>query len=61
MAQHDPTSPQLHSEVIDERISNVFCFRAFADKNTGILYNDMTGNFPFMSLDGSVLSNLVPL
>ena len=22
-------------------------------KNTGILYNGMTGNFPFMSLDGS--------
>ena len=29
-------------------------FGAFADKNTGVVYNDMTGNFPFVSIDGSV-------
>jgi hypothetical protein len=38
----------------DESIANVFCFGAFADKITGVVYNDLTGNFPFMSLDGSV-------
>jgi hypothetical protein len=32
----------------------VFCFGAFADKVSGVVYNDLTGNFPFMSLDGSV-------
>ena len=32
----------------------MFCFGAFADKRTGVVYNDMTGNFPFVSLDGSV-------
>jgi len=35
-------------------IANVFCFGAFADKQDGVMYNDCTGNFPFMSLDGSV-------
>ncbi len=38
----------------ENSITNVFCFGAFADKVTGVVYNDLTGNFPFMSLDGSV-------
>jgi hypothetical protein len=38
----------------DESIANVFCFGAFADKVSGVVYNDLTGNFPFMSIDGSV-------
>jgi hypothetical protein len=38
----------------DESIANVFCFGAFANKITGVVYNDLTGHFPFMSLDGSV-------
>jgi hypothetical protein len=35
-------------------IANVFCFGAFADKINGVVYNDLTGSFPFMSIDGSV-------
>ncbi len=38
----------------NKSIANVFCFGAFADKVSGIVYNDLTGNFPFMSIDGSV-------
>ena len=38
----------------DESIANVFCFGAFADEITGAMYNNLTGNFPFMSIDGSV-------
>ncbi len=38
----------------NESIANVFCFGAFADKVSGIVYNDLTGNFPFSSIDGSV-------
>jgi hypothetical protein len=38
----------------DESIANVFCFGAFADKISGVVYNDLTGNFPFMSIGGSV-------
>jgi hypothetical protein len=34
--------------------ANVFCFAAFADKRTGTLYNDLTGPFPFMSLECNV-------
>ncbi len=34
--------------------ANIFCFAAFADKQTGTLYNDLTGAFPFMSLEGIV-------
>jgi hypothetical protein len=40
----------------ENSITNVFCFGAFAEKVTGVVYNDLTGNFPFMSLDGSVCS-----
>ncbi len=38
----------------DELIANAFCFGAFAEKVTGVVYNDLTGNFPFMSVNGSV-------
>jgi hypothetical protein len=49
---------RLDLNVIDddetESITNIFCFGAFADKRDGVVYNDLTGSFPFMSLDGSV-------
>ena len=38
----------------DESIANVFCYGAFADKRSGVVYNDLTGSFPFVSFDGSV-------
>ena len=38
----------------DTTIANVFCFGAFADKTSGIIYNDLTGSFLFVSLDRSV-------
>jgi hypothetical protein len=34
--------------------ANIFCFAAFANKQTGMLYNDLTGAFWFMSLKGNV-------
>jgi hypothetical protein len=37
-----------------ETTANVFCFAAFADKHTGVLYSNVTGTFPFMSLEGNV-------
>jgi hypothetical protein len=46
--------PNIIPEVEDKSFANVFCFGAFADKMTGVVYNDCTGNFPFMSLDGNV-------
>ena len=38
----------------NKSIANLFCFGAFADKRDGVVYNDLTGLFRFMSLDGSV-------
>jgi hypothetical protein len=38
----------------DGSIANIFCFGAFTDKITGIIYNVLTGIFPFMLLNGSV-------
>ena len=38
----------------DASIANVFCFRAFADKQSGVMYNNLTRSFTFTSLDGSV-------
>jgi len=49
----DP-GPAFIADIDDESITHVFCFGAFADKNTGVVYSDCTGNFPFMSLDGNV-------
>jgi hypothetical protein len=37
-----------------ESIANVFCFGAFADNNNVVVYNDLTGSFPSISLDGSI-------
>ena len=53
---NDSCGPRLAfiDNINDESIANVFCFSAFADKNTGVVCNDCTGNFPFLSLDGNV-------
>jgi hypothetical protein len=46
--------PHLIGSDDDESIANIFCFGAFADKNSGIVYHELTGLFPFMSYNGSV-------
>jgi hypothetical protein len=46
--------PNVIVEDDDSSDGNIFCFRAFADKRTGILYNNLTGLFPYMSLEGNV-------
>ena len=49
--------PPLHnlvSEIEDESIAKVFCFGAFTNKVSGIVYNNCTGDFPYMSLNGNV-------
>ena len=48
------TGPNVIQDNADESIANVFCYGAFADKRSGVVYNDLTGNFPFVSFDGSV-------
>jgi hypothetical protein len=46
--------PAFINDINNESIANVFCFGTFVDKNTGVIYNNCTGNFPFMLLDGNV-------
>ncbi len=38
----------------DDYEATIFCFAAFADKHTGVIYSDLTGSFPFMSLEGNM-------
>ena len=62
---HEPPRPlipfALHPNVIEDDDmanmmlnANLYCFTAFADKHTGTLYNDLTGTFPFMLLEGNI-------
>jgi hypothetical protein len=46
--------PNVIADDGNESIENIFCFGVFAKKNSGILYHDLTGSFPFMSFDGSI-------
>jgi hypothetical protein len=46
--------PNLIGDDGDKTFANVFCFGAFADKNRGIVYHDLTGLFPSMSYKGRV-------
>jgi hypothetical protein len=46
--------PAIIADACNKTVANVFCFGAFADKHSGVLYNDLMGNFPFMSYDGIV-------
>ncbi len=53
----DVAQPHPNLIMMDEdniTIANIFCFGAFADKTSGIVYHDLTRLFPFISLDGSV-------
>ncbi len=57
IAMDDVAQPRSNPIMMDEdvvTIANIFCFGAFADKTSGIVYHNLTGLFPFISLDGSV-------
>jgi hypothetical protein len=54
VVEHNAQLPDLIGDDEDESIANMFFFGAFADKNSGIVYHDLTGSFSFMSLDGSI-------
>jgi hypothetical protein len=57
IAMDDVAQPRPNLIMMDEddvTIANIFCFGAFADKTSGIVYHDLTRSFPFISLDGSV-------
>jgi len=49
-----PPNTNLIEDDVSSRDTNIFCFGAFADKHTGVVYSDFTGTFPYMSLEGNV-------
>ncbi len=51
---HATNLPKLIGDDSNESIANVFCFGAFANKNSVIVYHNLTGSFSFMSYNGSV-------
>jgi hypothetical protein len=46
--------PNVIGNHCNESIANMFCFGAFANRHSGVVYKDLTGNFPFVSFDGSM-------
>jgi hypothetical protein len=50
--------PHPNTNLIEDDVSsmdgNIFCFGAFADKHTGVVYSDLTGTFPYISLEGNL-------
>jgi hypothetical protein len=48
------TGPNVIADDGNESIANIFCFGAFSDKTSGVVYHDLTGSFPLMSFDGSM-------
>ncbi len=54
VSEYNSQWPNLIRDNGDESIAIFFVFEVFVDKNSGIVYHDLTGSFPFMSLDGSL-------
>jgi hypothetical protein len=54
--EYPPTipGPAIIDDNTNKSIANIFCFGAFADCQSGVVHNDLTGNFPFISYNGSV-------
>jgi hypothetical protein len=46
--------PGIIDEDCNGSIVNVFCCGAFADRHLDVVYNNLTGNFPFFSFDRSI-------
>ncbi len=53
-AYNAPTGPKLIGSNDNESIANIFCFGAFVDKNSGIVYHNLMGSFPFKLYNGSI-------
>jgi hypothetical protein len=49
-----PSNANLIESNDNSTDANIFCFAAFTDKQTGVLYNNLMGPFPFMSLKGNI-------
>ncbi len=56
VASAPPRPSNANIIVSDDESSdaNIFCFAAFSNKQTGTLFNDLTGAFLLMSLEGNI-------
>jgi hypothetical protein len=46
--------PNIINDDCNKSIANVFCYGACADCHLGVVYNDLTGDFPFVLFGGSI-------
>ena len=59
MENEDYEKDYVQTEVVhaipiaSEKASNIFCYAALADKQTGTIYTNCTGALPAMSLNGN--------
>jgi hypothetical protein len=51
---NDKPWPTFINNIDNESITNVFCVGAFANKNTGVVYNNCTRNILLVLLDGNI-------
>ncbi len=51
---HNGSLSNFIEDIDNHSVANIFCFDAFTDKTTGVVYSNCTGKFLFMSLDGNV-------
>jgi len=50
-----PPEPSTICATIEtEKHANIFCFGVCSDKNTGVMYTNLTRMFPHMSLDNNI-------
>jgi hypothetical protein len=54
---HQVNMCDLSHMILDDNnssIANMSCFGAFADAHAGVVYSDLTDDFPFISFDGRI-------
>jgi hypothetical protein len=46
--------PNVINDDCDKSIANVFCYGTFANRHSEVVYNNLTGSFPFVLFNGSM-------
>jgi hypothetical protein len=59
--KHCPGSNIIIEKDGNKSAANIFAFGTFANNNSSIVYHNLTGSFPFVSLEGCVLLCPIPL
>ncbi len=51
---HPASAPNIIVDNCNKSIVNVFCYGAFADRHSGVVYNNLMDDFPLVLFDGSI-------